>query len=314
MFKFKKQTKEEIAKLIHQIDELNANLNKKDDELQIFLNDLHKELITAMEQHDIVNSQHDILHVMVSKLLGEFDKVEESTLYSYKVSDDILSKGNNLITSSTEMVAISEKGKESVDDVQNVIDTLGEHSRKTSESMMQLSQSSKEIVDIVDVINGISKQTNLLALNASIESARAGEHGRGFAVVAEEVRNLADSTSESTISIAELTKKIQDEIAKAYQNNQENLRIIEEGLKKSTDTSELIATLLTHIHHVQTEVTTLLTSIESQKSSSKTVIDNFTITKDMFEEAKNVILQHIDDANIVSERIMEVVDKVKHFS
>ena len=67
--------------------------------------------------------------------------------------------------------------------------------------------------------------------------SKSREHGKGFSVVAEEVHKLAENTKTSTEDIANLTKKIEEQIGLAYEDNKNNMRLVTEGIDKSAKTS-----------------------------------------------------------------------------
>jgi methyl-accepting chemotaxis protein len=88
----------------------------------------------------------------------------------------------------------------------------GEVVSEAISAMADIESSAEKIGQIIGVIDEIAFQTNLLALNAGIEAARAGETGRGFAVVAQEVRALAQRSTDAAREIKHLVNTTKSQV------------------------------------------------------------------------------------------------------
>ncbi|OOP74822.1 methyl-accepting chemotaxis protein [Clostridium beijerinckii] len=90
----------------------------------------------------------------------------------------------------------------------------------------------EEVKVMAGAIADIAEQTNLLALNAAIEAARAGESGKGFAVVAEEIRKLAEESSQTVFTIQDTISKIQDAVKNLSDNSNDILNFMSSEVDK----------------------------------------------------------------------------------
>jgi methyl-accepting chemotaxis protein len=99
-----------------------------------------------------------------------------------------------------------------------------------------LGGTNKEVGNFVQVIKQIAKQTNMLALNAAIEAARAGVSGQGFAVVAEEVRRLAEQSSNSAKDVEVVIKTVSQQATKVldFSESQEKSLLQIQGIGQTS--------------------------------------------------------------------------------
>ena len=110
-----------------------------------------------------------------------------------------------------EALEITGEGREAVEQAVKGMNTVRDMVLQSARKIKRLGESSQETGEIVQLISDFAAKTNLLALNASIEAVRAGEHGRGFSAVAQEIRNLANNSSEAAKQVAARIKSIQNE-------------------------------------------------------------------------------------------------------
>lgn len=126
-----------------------------------------------------------------------------------------------------------------IDTLSNNIDRQHQKSIEVNDRLHALAETTNRIKEVLNVISDIADQTNLLALNAAIEAARAGEHGRGFAVVADEVRNLAEKTQKSlgeiNITINTIVQSVED-VSRQVKQDAENMEAIVQESSEAKET------------------------------------------------------------------------------
>jgi methyl-accepting chemotaxis protein len=142
----------------------------------------------------------------------------------------------------------------------------------TSSTVEQLVANIDGITDVLQLIDGIASQTNLLALNATIEAARAGESGKGFAVVANEVKILANQSSNATQQIAQRITAVQDQAKSAVQAIQSITTVTNEAQKIASDIAEGIS----QQDHATREIAQRISLVSDQTSSMKDTISRAT--------------------------------------
>jgi methyl-accepting chemotaxis protein len=138
----------------------------------------------------------------------------------------------------------------------------------SSANVELLGTQADRIGSVVGLIKDIANQTNLLALNAAIEAARAGEQGRGFAVVADEVRKLAERTSQATEEIDGMMQEIAVGKANALSSIERAVSRVHSGADLASKAASSIEDIVREAEAVMDVVRRISESLHAQSRSA----------------------------------------------
>jgi twitching motility protein PilJ len=147
--------------------------------------------------------------------------------------------------SARQVLQATEQGRIAVQETVQDMERIRSAVQRMAKQIKALGDRSLEISQIVLTIREIADQTNLLALNAAIEAAGAGEAGARFAVVADQVRKLAESSTQATREVADLVNVIQSETQNAVVAMEQETQAVEAGSASALRTGDVFRDIST---------------------------------------------------------------------
>ncbi len=173
--------------------------------------------------------------------------------------------------SAKQVLTATERGRVAVQETVQDMQSIRSAVQRMSKQVKGLGDRSLEISQIVSTIRDIASQTNLLALNAAIEAAGAGEAGARFAVVADQVRKLAENSTQATREIADLVKMIQTETQDAVVAMEQETQAVEAGSASALRTGDVFKEISQIAERSAELAQVIANSAIEQTSSTETV-------------------------------------------
>ena len=254
----------------------------------------------------ISNNLKSISEELSTSSLSNMSVVEETSASMNEVSSAINNSTNileDITIKSNDLIDINTKNMEELKNVNELKDIILTNSRIMAEKINILDEMSHNVDEMVEGVKSIAAQTNLLALNASIEAARAGEHGRGFSVVAEEIRKLAENT----------TNKLHD------------MQTSTEGIRSATSESIVsITDTISQVESISSRIELVNNSFELSMSELNNTISGLNNLSSMMQElnssaseissAITIVADEAEKINDMSESIADASSKAGAYS
>ena len=251
------------------------------------------------------------------------DAIESVSLATSDINGIIQQVGENVKQATNgagKAADLSRSGARTVEQTISGMRSIQAKVSVSAEKIQEMGKRSQEIGAIVETIEDIASQTNLLALNAAIEAARAGEHGKGFAVVADEVRKLAERSSNSTKEINDLITGIQHTVSEAVVAMDEGSKEVNVGMLKAGEAGDALSQILGSVEAVYEEIGRVQEAAETMMGASKTlvnavdqvsnVIDANRESVDQMTELSNTMAVSIESIASVAEENSAAVEEV----
>ena len=284
--------------------------------------------ITILELTKIADKSKKEVSLLDQRTAETVNNIEKT----FSALQQLASSSEEISVSSNYMSKKSETTKSELDNIyiklastKTVMNELIKHNRQMETKMKELTHQTSKIDEINLFIKEIVTQTSLLSLNASIEAARAGTYGRGFSVVANEIKKLAEQSSEAVsrssdilvaieIGVKEVESSVETEKIAVLAGVKE-MQIVSESIESITEQVATVNNLVSKTNKASSHQTLLTDDVtkmlEEVVLTTNSTAEKFHDTSKQIEEQRNQISKLLKISQTLKNSSVELVESIQ---
>ena len=293
---------------VEQADQLKDGLSSGTSESASALNEISHNIDGLATEIRRLNDRIDQSSKAITDINDRLQSLSENIGVQTTVIEESASSVTSMNSSIQQVNQLSLERQETAESLVQVILEGGDHIQNTNDTIDSVAAEVDDILEIIEIINAVAEQTNLLSMNAAIESAHAGEAGKGFAVVAEEIRKLAESTSENASQIDRLLKSITGKMQEARTASQAGASTFE---KISSDV-DLFRTAMREITENMQELTRGSTAVVQTTEQISTITGSVRESATDIASNSDQIKTAMEEASSMSQSISNGMQEIDH--
>lgn len=280
------QANQNIRNLIIQIINSAGDISATSEELSATTEEISSKMEIVNESTERISSGVQDLSATTEEVNASAEEISSTTSMLSKSADDATVSIDEI---KVRAIDIKEKAIDNIEKSNVIYDKNRLNILKAIEDAKVVS----EVKMMADSIGNIAEQTNLLALNAAIEAARAGEQGKGFAVVADEVRKLAEQSSQAVTNIQNMVSHVQNAVTRLSQSGQDVLEFMSSNVKPNY---ELL----------------MNTGIQYEKDAEfiNNIIESFASSSTQMDESVNQVSGAIQNVSAIAQESAEGTEEI----